>query len=138
MRAWLERWLARRWYGGEPPGVGLRALAGAYRVARGLRGAEVPQRLPVPVLVVGNFTAGGTGKTPLVIAIACELAARARFVSAGHGVVVDERIGLDAAAALRQIAVRAPHRHAIDPRREARLGSPAAQRLKDLDESLLQ
>ena len=84
----LERWLERRWYGGEPPGMGLRALAGAYRVARGLRAGEAPQCLPVPVLVAGNFTAGGTGKTPLVIALARELSARGwrpGIVSRGHG-----------------------------------------------------
>ena len=88
MKAELERWLARRWYGDVPPGLGLRALAGAFRVARGLRGAEVPQQLPVPVLVAGNFTAGGTGKTPLVIALAKELSARGwrpGVVSRGHG-----------------------------------------------------
>jgi tetraacyldisaccharide 4'-kinase len=88
VRQGLERWLARRWYGGEPPGVGLRALAGAWRLARAARGAIVPQRVGVPVLVVGNFTAGGTGKTPLVIAIARELSARGwhpGIVSRGYG-----------------------------------------------------
>ena len=88
MRSGLERWLARRWYGDVPPGIGLRALAGAFRVARGLRGNEPPQKLPVPVLVAGNFTAGGTGKTPLVIALAKELSARGwrpGIVSRGHG-----------------------------------------------------
>ena len=88
MKSGLERWLARRWYGGVPPGIGLRALAGAFRVARGFRGETAPQRLPVPVLVAGNFTAGGTGKTPLVIALAKELSARGwrpGIVSRGHG-----------------------------------------------------
>jgi tetraacyldisaccharide 4'-kinase len=88
VRQGLERWLARRWYGEVPPGFGLRALAGAFRVARGLRGQEAPQRLPVPVLVAGNFTAGGTGTTPLVIALARELSARGwrpGIVSRGHG-----------------------------------------------------
>jgi tetraacyldisaccharide 4'-kinase len=88
VKSGLERWLARRWYGDVPPGLGLRALAGAFRVARGFRGDTVPQRLPVPVLVAGNFTAGGTGKTPLVIALAKELSARGwqpGIVSRGHG-----------------------------------------------------
>jgi tetraacyldisaccharide 4'-kinase len=88
VKAGLERWLARRWYGDIPPNLGLRALAGAFRVARGFTGDSTPQRLPVPVIVAGNFTAGGTGKTPLVIAVARELSARGwrpGIVSRGHG-----------------------------------------------------
>jgi tetraacyldisaccharide 4'-kinase len=88
VKSGLERWLARRWYGDVPPNIGLRALAGAFRVARGFRGEGAPQRLSVPVLVAGNFTAGGTGKTPLVIALAKELSARGwrpGIVSRGHG-----------------------------------------------------
>ena len=36
------------------------------------------QRLPVPVIVVGNITVGGTGKTPLVLWLA-ELLAGAGY-----------------------------------------------------------
>jgi tetraacyldisaccharide 4'-kinase len=46
------------------------------------------KRLPVPVMVVGNITAGGSGKTPLVAALAHELAARGwhpGIVSRGYG-----------------------------------------------------
>jgi len=45
-------------------------------------------RLPVPVVVVGNITVGGTGKTPLVIALASALAARGLrpgIVTRGYG-----------------------------------------------------
>ena len=98
MKSGLERWLARRWYGDVPPGLGLRALAGAFRVARGFRGDTMPQRLPVPVLVAGNFTAGGTGKTPLVIALARELSARGwrpGIVSRGHGRRSDQPVRVE-------------------------------------------
>lgn len=87
MKAALEQWLHRRWYGDVAPGLGLRALAGLYRVLS-TRDATVPERLPAPVIVVGNFTAGGTGKTPLVIALARYFHSRGRrpgILSRGHG-----------------------------------------------------
>jgi tetraacyldisaccharide 4'-kinase len=33
-------------------------------------GLKKPKRLPCPVISVGNITVGGTGKTPLVMALA--------------------------------------------------------------------
>ena len=87
MKAALERWLQRQWYGGEPPGVGLRLLAGLYRAASALR-QQPAEALSVPVIVVGNFTAGGTGKTPLVIALATRLKAEGfhpGIISRGYG-----------------------------------------------------
>lgn len=84
----IEQWLQKRWYGGVRPGLGLRALASVYGLAVRVSGRRPLRRLSVPVLVVGNFTVGGTGKTPLVIAIAEHLAARGfrpGIVSRGYG-----------------------------------------------------
>jgi tetraacyldisaccharide 4'-kinase len=44
------------------------ALAGLRRTGFRL-GLLRKTRLPVPVVVIGNITAGGTGKTPLTIAL---------------------------------------------------------------------
>lgn len=94
MKAALERWLLRRWYGGVAPGPGLRLLALVYaggmclRTTLYRRGLLRVHRLRVPVIVVGNLVAGGSGKTPLTIALARGLAAqgwRPGIVSRGHG-----------------------------------------------------
>lgn len=52
------------------------------------------ERLPVPVVVIGNITVGGSGKTPLVIWLADALRRAGRhpgIVSRGHG-RVDDRV----------------------------------------------
>jgi tetraacyldisaccharide 4'-kinase len=61
--------------------AGLRRSAYAIRLAR-------PAQLPCPVIVVGNLTAGGTGKTPLVCWLAgqlTELGYKPGIVSRGYG-----------------------------------------------------
>jgi len=63
------------------------AAAGARRAA--YRVGFIPSiKLPVPVIVSGNITAGGTGKTPLALWLAAYLRARGRtpgIVCRGYG-----------------------------------------------------
>ncbi len=60
--------------------------------ARRLRaGARTAWKAPVPVVVVGNILVGGTGKTPVTIAVCQALQARGwhpGIVSRGYGVTV--------------------------------------------------
>jgi tetraacyldisaccharide 4'-kinase len=84
----IEAWLQRRWYGGVTPDLGLRLLAATYGLTLQARVRRPAPPLSVPVIVIGNFTAGGTGKTPLVIAVAQELSKqgyRPGIVSRGYG-----------------------------------------------------
>jgi tetraacyldisaccharide 4'-kinase len=63
-------------------------LVARMRRAMYARGIFRVERVPVPVVVVGNITAGGSGKTPLVIALAEALRERGfhpGVVSRGHG-----------------------------------------------------
>ena len=69
--------------------------AGATR-RRLARGARL--RVGVPVICVGNLNAGGTGKTPVVIALAERLRDRgiaAHAVSRGHGGTLDGPVRVD-------------------------------------------
>lgn len=111
MKAALERWLVQRWYGGQAPGFGFRFFSGIYQLALKARAAWAPrsvlgsQRLTVPVIVVGNFTAGGTGKTPLVIALAEHLQRRGfrpGIVSRGYGRTSREPVRVGAATPTEQ------------------------------------
>ncbi len=94
MTMFTARDLQAVWYAGKPPSLALRVLAGIYagivalRIALYRSGVLRSHRLPVPVIVVGNLTVGGTGKTPLVIALVEALRARGRkpgVVSRGYG-----------------------------------------------------
>ena len=67
------------WYGRHPARLALLPFSWLYRGVSALRRKVYESRLlnvyraPVPVIVVGNITVGGTGKTPLVIWIARKL-----------------------------------------------------------------
>jgi tetraacyldisaccharide 4'-kinase len=82
------------WYGDRAPPWWTRPLAWLYggvtaaRRAMYRRGWLRSERLPVPVVVVGNIVAGGAGKTPLTLALVEALRNRGfrpGVVSRGYG-----------------------------------------------------
>lgn len=90
----IARWLQHEWYGKASPNPLLRPLEAVFRRAVTLRqrayreGRKRIERLPVPVIVVGNLSVGGTGKTPLTIWLAGFLkdqGFRPGIVSRGYG-----------------------------------------------------
>jgi tetraacyldisaccharide 4'-kinase len=93
MRAKLEIFLNEIWYGGRRPPIWLRMLVPVYwmlnRVDRWWNSARRPEALQSNnIIVVGNLTAGGSGKTPLVIRL-CRIFSDAGLnpgvVSRGYG-----------------------------------------------------
>src|SRR5258707_10202137 len=88
------RFAARHWYRLSPVSVLLFPISLVFRVLVALRrllfraGALPSVRVHVPVIIVGNLTVGGTGKTPLILALAEALRARGHhpgILSRGHG-----------------------------------------------------
>jgi tetraacyldisaccharide 4'-kinase len=69
----LSARLTAAWYAGHPALGLLRPLEWLYRAvvqrkrSRFLAGEGEIYRAPVPVVVVGNITVGGTGKTPMIL-----------------------------------------------------------------------
>jgi tetraacyldisaccharide 4'-kinase len=89
-----QSWLNKFWYGGVSPPWWMTPLSAVYgtlsaarRSAYSLKVAR-STRLSCPVIVVGNLTVGGTGKTPLVCWLAGQLIERGfrpGVVSRGYG-----------------------------------------------------
>ena len=90
----MQQRLNRIWYEGAAGAAWLAPLSALYgRVVAARRrafesGRREQLKIPVPVVVVGNLTVGGTGKTPLVAWLAARLRERglaAGIASRGHG-----------------------------------------------------
>jgi tetraacyldisaccharide 4'-kinase len=94
MKAWLSRLAARIWYRKTCAGLLLWPLGKLFECIVRLRracyrhGMLKTEIFPVPVIVVGNITVGGAGKTPLIIWLAQflkEKGYRPGIVSRGYG-----------------------------------------------------
>ncbi|MBV8793036.1 MAG: tetraacyldisaccharide 4'-kinase [Pseudolabrys sp.] len=70
------------------PAAALSPLASIYGVISGARMARTGTRAPVPVICVGNFTLGGSGKTPTAMTLArllTEAGHKPMILSRGYG-----------------------------------------------------
>ncbi|MDP9087938.1 MAG: tetraacyldisaccharide 4'-kinase [Pseudomonadota bacterium] len=90
----VQSWLERIWYQRAPPPWWLEALGALYGLVYRVRRVAYAKQwrrsisLACPVLVVGNLTVGGTGKTPLVGWLAVQLTERGfrpGVVTRGYG-----------------------------------------------------
>ncbi|MGC1459759.1 MAG: tetraacyldisaccharide 4'-kinase [Steroidobacteraceae bacterium] len=96
----LQQRLNRIWYEGAAGQTLLAPLSWVYGRIVAARGS-VPTRVPCPVIVVGNLSVGGTGKTPMVAWLAWQLGALGRKVgiaSRGYGAVAPGARQVDPAA----------------------------------------
>ncbi|MGX9462050.1 tetraacyldisaccharide 4'-kinase [Shewanella sp. A14] len=94
----MQQFIHRIWYQGHQAKWFLLPLSGLFWLISTIRralfryGFKHAQVLPVPVIVVGNITAGGSGKTPTVIYL-IELLRQHGYkpgvISRGYGVNID-------------------------------------------------
>ncbi|WP_134494271.1 tetraacyldisaccharide 4'-kinase [Microvirga pakistanensis] len=78
------------WWRSRPSSLAslLRPAGAAYGALAGRRMRQAGERAPLPVICIGNFTAGGAGKTPTALAVADILDAAGEspaFLSRGYG-----------------------------------------------------
>lgn len=93
MRTTIENWLLRHWYDQRQPPWYLRVLEPVYRagyqwVKHRKQTNPAINEPRLPLIVVGNITAGGSGKTPMVIKLcqlAMELNLKPGIASSGYG-----------------------------------------------------
>lgn len=105
----IDSWLEGVWYDGRAGAALLAPLAGLFALGAALRralyrlGWRRAYRAKVPVIVIGNLSVGGTGKSPLVALLARALMSRGLKVgilTRGYGSAVREptRVGRDSLA----------------------------------------
>jgi len=96
----MSDWLQQEWQRDGVAQLLLRPLSWIFASLAALRRALFrsgwlsTSRVTVPVIVVGNITVGGTGKTPLTIALAEYLESRGwrpGIVSRGYGAIADDQ-----------------------------------------------
>jgi tetraacyldisaccharide 4'-kinase len=111
MRQKLEHWLNQVWYGKTRPPAWLKALVPVYRLLfrldRKLKTMRKPANLGGrTILVVGNLTVGGSGKTPLVIRL-CRILQSAGLkpgvISRGYGRKSHDQVRLQAHSTAEQV-----------------------------------
>lgn len=108
----MATWLIKQWYAKQTPLLILQLLGYFYLALILLRKALYrlhifnTKRLNVPVIVVGNISVGGTGKTPLVIYLAQALAARGfhpGVISRGYARTSRQTMQVDKSMAVSQV-----------------------------------
>lgn len=98
MATWLQQlqvnFVEQVWYGRHPLVYLLKPLSGLFRLVVAVRrwcyrvGCLPSTKLAVPVVIVGNLSVGGTGKTPLLVFLAGLLKAQGYnpgIISRGYG-----------------------------------------------------
>lgn len=99
MKKHWEESVLQFWYSRNPIAFFLQIVSWPYVIFMALRSVfyrrySRVEKLPVPVVVVGNLTVGGTGKTPLVVAIVKTLLGlgyRPGVITRGYGNTLKEQ-----------------------------------------------